>query len=450
MTHREPDPITTGLWYGVFALMCLIPYWAIPSGYLFNINHKGIGPTGNFAVIAALLFCLVIRGFSKTLYRRKDKMVLAVALSLFVYGFFGTYYFQNYNITPLLGLVAILGGYGAGLGAFTLTSAGKDAMPFLWRWIKIGAIPLLLMPAFVTLTINDLEPREWMSQMYGFGNVRALGQYASLAIMVMISATGHVLLTKSKLTFTIHLIFLTGLWSVVAWTGSRGSILAVIIAYAAVSAWIGRKAIKEIIINAAVASIGVATSTLYTIPHNAFGIVDRVAAAANVVHKDTGNITQTINTLSSSRLSVWSWTIERIADHPWIGSGYLFMTALPRDERPSVVHAHNIILDYMVGFGIPVAVITLLVIFTLWVKAMLVVRRMPSAGNVTAACVITMLPIYSMLAAGLTLPFELAVFGAITGSLLGADLHRRNAIEGTGKAEGQQSEGDSLRETLFV
>ena len=449
MTHREPDPITTGMWYGVFALMCLIPYVTIPLGYLYDINRPGIGPTGNLAVIASIIFSIAIRGFSKTLVRSEEKILLAAVLVLFCYGIFGMYHFQNHNIVILCGLVGILGGYGAGLGSFAIAKTGQDLLPYVWRCIVIGAIPLLSLPAFVAITIEDQSSREWVFGMYGFGNIRALGQYTGLAIAVLIFATGKALLTKAKPNIAIHFIFLTGLWSVIAWTGSRAAILSVVIAYAVVYVWAHRFAFKELLVNSIAAVVGIALSTLYAIPNAAFGIVDRVASDATVAQSNTGDFAVTLNSLSSNRFGVWSWTLENIFDHPWMGSGYLFMISLDSNERPSVAHAHNIVLDYMVGFGIPVALSVLILVLTLWCKVMNIVRRTPSTENLIAACVITMLPINSMLSAGLILPFELAIFSVIIGALLGSDLYSKNIAE-SDKARNHQCNSDNSQETLFV
>ncbi|MBA4109777.1 MAG: polymerase [Leptothrix sp. (in: Bacteria)] len=77
--------------------------------------------------------------------------------------------------------------------------------------------------------------------------------------------------------------------------------------------------------------------------------------------------------ISSSRFKIWANVLDLIATHPWTGVGYgefnLAWTFTPFPTRPIAFfdHTHNLLLQWAVEFGVPVAVLmTVLSLWGLW------------------------------------------------------------------------------------
>ena len=77
--------------------------------------------------------------------------------------------------------------------------------------------------------------------------------------------------------------------------------------------------------------------------------------------------------ISSSRFGIWSNTLSLIKMHPWLGVGFgefnFAWTLTPFPGRPVAFfdHTHNIVLNFAVELGIPLALVVLaLMLFALW------------------------------------------------------------------------------------
>ena len=77
--------------------------------------------------------------------------------------------------------------------------------------------------------------------------------------------------------------------------------------------------------------------------------------------------------ISSNRFAIWSNALSLIASHPWLGVGFgdfnfaWTLTAFP--DRPSEFfdHTHNLVLNFAVEMGLPLAAIVLaLMVYALW------------------------------------------------------------------------------------
>jgi len=76
---------------------------------------------------------------------------------------------------------------------------------------------------------------------------------------------------------------------------------------------------------------------------------------------------------SSNRFAIWSNALALIASHPWLGVGFgdfnFAWTLTPFPGRPTEFfdHSHNLVLNFAVEMGIPLAVVALaLLVFALW------------------------------------------------------------------------------------
>ena len=77
--------------------------------------------------------------------------------------------------------------------------------------------------------------------------------------------------------------------------------------------------------------------------------------------------------ISSSRFGIWSNTLSLIASHPWLGVGFgdfnFAWTLTPFPGRPVAFfdHTHNIVLNFAVELGVPLAIVVLaLMMYALW------------------------------------------------------------------------------------
>ena len=77
--------------------------------------------------------------------------------------------------------------------------------------------------------------------------------------------------------------------------------------------------------------------------------------------------------ISSSRFGIWSNTLSLIAMHPWLGVGFgdfnFAWTLTPFPHRPGAFfdHTHNLVLNFAVELGIPLALVVLgLLVYALW------------------------------------------------------------------------------------
>lgn len=427
---REPDPITKGLWLGTLALMGLFPFLSIPADFTLGAA-KGIGWTGNLALITAFFFALSLRGMSKVLIGGRDKALLAFGLAFVVYALVGLRFGPNNFILSSAGILGIAGGIGAGFGAYALAKSGTDPIKPLLRWTLIGCLPFLALPFLVEATLPRFDGKEWMFNLYGFSNPRSLGHYSTIAIVVLVGLTAAVLPKNSagRAWRVPHFALLTAMWAILMWSGSRGGVAALGLGLLISCLVLWRLKLVEVIWNAAAALIGSVISLVFVIPHSSYGVLNRFVSFAEQVRESTaggnGGAGAVAEAATTGRVEVWTWAIARIAERPWFGWSYLPMRGMEADDHPGLAHAHNIVLDYAMAFGIPLAVLVIGIISLLWWRAGVAARRANTAAAQTAFHLATVLPVYSMLSAVLISPYQLSVFGVVIGGLIGMEVLRR-------------------------
>jgi len=446
---RTPDPVTRSLWFGLVAAMSLIPMLAIPLG-LFAGVPKGIGWTGNFAIPVAFFFALAIRGNSKTLFDLRERLLLVFVLGFSAYAIIGLGFGPNNLIISLASIIGAIGGYGAGLGAYTLARSGEDPLSRLWFWSIIGMIPLTVLPFLVQANFDSQTSREWMLRLYGFSNVRSLGHYTTVAVTILIGLSALMLADTStrllRRRLAWHFAGLAMMWSLLFWSGSRGGIMALGLGIPFACLILGRLRLQEVVYNGAAAAAGALLSLFYVIPHAAYGVFHRLAQSAGKMADSSG--AGLADELANGRAELWAWTLERIAERPWFGWSFLPMSGIDIEARPKVAHAHNVILDYLIGYGIPVASLVFAVVGYLWLRAALAARARPTPGNITALYLMTMLPIYSMVSAVLIAPYQLILFGICIGGLIGGQIRDDRAA---GESESASADHrDAPADTVFL
>lgn len=133
---------------------------------------------------------------------------------------------------------------------------------------------------------------------------------------------------------------------------------------------------------------------------------------------------------SSSRFGIWANAMRLIAQHPWAGVGWgefnFAWTLTPFPGRPGAFfdHTHNLLLQFLVELGVPLALaVFALLLWALW-KSLLAARRGdPVFGGVTTQrtglVMIVMMAVHSMLEYPLWYAYFLLPMAFVFGICLG-------------------------------
>lgn len=200
------------------------------------------------------------------------------------------------------------------------------------------------------------------------GNLRQPNHFSTLMVFACVAVVW--LGARKRLPNTLSVIGLASFIGVVVLTASRTGMLAMLF----LSAWgiFDRrlpKTLRMALISAPVL-YGLAWGAMWLWSH----ADQSVAFAAQARLNDGSDI-------SSSRFKIWANVLELIAQQPWTGVGYgrfnFAWTMTPFPGRPVAFfdHTHNIVLQWAVEFGVPMAALML----ALCLAAFVVLVR-PSRG----------------------------------------------------------------------
>lgn len=428
-----PDYVAQGVWKTLFISMCLIPFVSIPFDFAYGAAN-GLGRTANLALIFSLLFVLTISRFLDYVRQPGERAFLFFAVAFVGYSLFGA----SANNVPVIltfpGLFALYSCFAIGISTYAMEKTDSQILAWTHKWLMVGLLPVIALPLLVTATADAFTSREWMSNLYGFSNVRALGDYVVVAIL---ASAGYLGIASSSpasraKTATIF-VYLTAMWAVLFWSGSRACLLAACVAIGFANLVMWRAHLKHLALNVAAIVTGGALSTLLFLPHHSYGILARFGNTAKTLSENVESLDDagagvgaSVNALATGRLDIWDWAVQRILERPLLGWGYLPMKEMG-DGTPPFAHAHNLVLEYALGFGIPVALLLLGVAAYFWWRGVMVAARNPSPARLSALYLVTGLPIASLLSVTMLSPFQLMVFGMCLGALLGIDVRERRA-----------------------
>jgi len=166
------------------------------------------------------------------------------------------------------------------------------------------------------------------------------------------------------------------------------------------------------------------------LPGPTFGIIDRVARNADAVRSASdagGSVADAARAVSTNRVDLWEWAIDRIMQAPLTGHGYLPMSWM-RAEPFNFYHTHNIVLEYWIGFGLIAGTVLLGIGVWAWIRAAGAARRIDTPAAAGLFAFVTVLPIHACVSAALFFPYHLLLFAMALGALIGWDIANR---EGT-------------------
>ncbi|MEO8312568.1 MAG: Wzy polymerase domain-containing protein [Caldimonas sp.] len=156
--------------------------------------------------------------------------------------------------------------------------------------------------------------------------------------------------------------------------------------------------------------------------------------------------------LATNRYDVWSNTLSLIASHPWFGVGFgdfnFAWTLTPFPNRPTEFfdHTHNVILNFAVEMGVPLAAVVIgLLVYALWRALGHAIRdgREPAEGypvQRAAFVIVFLVAVHSML----EYPLWYAYFLLPTAFAFGLCVERPVASEAAARA-GEADPGNVTR-----
>ena len=326
-------------------------------------------------------------------------------------------------------------------GAHTPTRAWTGAGVAM----AIGLAPVLGLVAWVGMVMGAHDVYMLVHGIPGFGNIRAIGHFAGWA-MVGAAAAAFVLPRTRHAAGALLLLIIASF--VLGWSGGRTGFVAALvgIVFAAV---VARAKWKRLIGVGAAIVVGLGLSIFSPQPNNQFGVLDRMARVVEGIAKDamdvavegaTTGATATAaatNSASSRRLELWAKGWETILERPLLGHG---LATWRHDgdisQYRSVFHLHNLPLDTLHSYGIPIGAALLLVLLLGFVKTQVSAWKVGPDAAVPAGWLAATSAMCLFDAVG-WMPFGAAMIGATMGWLLIATrLYPKN---GRGDAEPDQS-----------
>jgi O-antigen ligase len=186
----------------------------------------------------------------------------------------------------------------------------------------------------------------------GFGNIRTLGETALLGLAVGLAM-------NARRFALVPFVLAVAMAMILAWSGTRaawvglGGVLVVgavwwAVPVLGVARWL------------AAIALGAALSIPLPLPDGNYGAFRASAFVeeATTVASDIGAAAtkaKDTEASESNRLALWSWGIDRIQEAPLMGRGFAAMGTLPdKPAHANFKHLHNLPLDLMFGFGVPV------------------------------------------------------------------------------------------------
>jgi len=401
------------------ALLSILVWIGPFMDWAFGV-HTALGRINNLSMIVAGLYFFLVLAIPVSMRSRKERQVLGATAALFLYATLITLDRYADWFVSFGGLLALFGSISAGFGAYILGKSGKGIHTRITIAMLI-TLPALAIPPAMIAYDPDAFKAFWLN-VYGYSNVRVFGYFAAVTTALLAGLTMGRRTSVSAKIFCLHFAALAFSWSMLFWSGSRAGMVAAVFAFLISLAVAGRKPYAPFLFTGTAGIVGALMSTLYFTPGRWFGLFERVKVTTQQISK--GGVTEA----SSNRVDMWQWAMGKIMEEPFLGHGYLPMAGM-QDEGFDYFHTHNIVIEYLLSFGLIAGTAMLLLTIFLWGRALLAARRIGEPVAMALMMMIVLLPIYAMFSATLFFPFHLMIFMAGMGSLIGWDVWNRRPPE---------------------
>ena len=215
----------------------------------------------------------------------------------------------------------------------------------LWICLGFGTLLYLLLWTVHILMVSP-QGDEWVIRVPGVNNVRHTGYFAFASVIAglftLLSFHDSPNLYRR---WGLPMLFALAGLAMALWTGSRGPLLASLVAFAATfgAAAANRKIVATLFISSALAA-AVLVSVM-PVPHPIFGIAGATGWA------DVSAVSAGADA-SSGRKELWAGTVDRIAQRPVTGWGLAQFAKFGTSKPDTFFHPHNFPLQLLFSSGI--------------------------------------------------------------------------------------------------
>ena len=253
-----------------------------------------------------------------------------------------------------------------GISMAFLVSAGKVTARALAASIMAGFGVYALAMAVFALQLDDPDHFNWLTGIPGIGNIRRVGGYASALLGLCL---GGLALRSDRRLLPLAIACLG--FFVAFWTGARGTVFAIVVGSLAAAIFFRPLRTWRLPVFAIVtAGIGLALTFVQPVAVGANG-------PANML-RDRGD---------DGRLDVWRHAVVAVKESPVYGYGEGQTAQVfprPRGQGRHYAHAHNLLLQWLMAWGLIGAVC--LLALSIWAGALLVRYATIEAMPFLTAC----------------------------------------------------------------
>ena len=342
-----------------FAFTCALAAAAAPSLLVYNVAPS---PTFlNQALACALWGAFVVVCMPHQQQPGRGTAPVALALAVMAGAVLWSFSLRGLPASLALSALGLLAACALLLMAGSAALRGHDRETvfalFCWAWVGAGLLNLVV--AGVQVFTPELADGHWIAKPNvagrAMGNLRQPNHLSSLLMWAGVAAVGLLLLRRLALAWAAALLAAMVFGVVLTASRTGGLSVALLALWGLLDRRLAKPA-RWLLLSAplmyALAWWGL--SLWATLSHAAFGGEQRLAEVD----------------ISGSRFGIWSNTWTLITQQPWAGVGFgnfnLAWTLTPFPGRPVAFfdHSHNLLLQWAVELGLPVA--ALLLALLLW------------------------------------------------------------------------------------
>ena len=288
-------------------------------------------------------------------------------------------------------------------------SAYLRAVPGLARWapwaVLLSLLPYLPVLLWTIARVEDPQSFRWVWEMPGFINVRHLN-FLLAVVLALANIALLAPMAAARRGWTVGVVGIIMMcWTLLFWTGARGAVLSVGVAFLVLVPLLRGDQIKRIVLhNLYAAPLGAVLSLLYPVGSGSFGLGRFWFTVADA---------SDINEFSTSRLQFWRQALDAWWQAPWFGVGTGQSKLILAAAGNIFAQPHNIVLQALMGWGLVGAVPVLGAIALAMVKAWRRLRAQGKGGELSALAsfaMATVLLANAMLDASLHDPYPTMLF----------------------------------------
>lgn len=220
------------------------------------------------------------------------------------------------------------------------------------------SIPLgfIVLSFLIVAQLFSGSPPGGQSGIPGFENIRHYGYYAVVAIAYLAA----IATTPKARAIILSFAAMAGAWSLLVWSGSRGSTVALVGSSLLLWLWkVDKKWQRSVGLVFVAIVLGTSLSLLLPRAEPSHGI-QRILRHSGLWGEFPTHTT-TSNFITNGRVDLWSVVVPQAVEHPWLGhgpDGFLHSGA----RGTWVEQPHNLVLQFLFEWGIVGAVAMLVLI----------------------------------------------------------------------------------------